>query len=312
MPIGSTLAVERYDVALVSAPWIVTWHGRLPARTTMGLVFDLIPNVFGVILDDGKPFSFAHQHEMGFRYYEEHCDRVLTISDATRTAYLDMVRSRRPGSAGPDVIALPPVPPYHSLAEPTEACPPSRAARIVLAACFDLRKGLRDLPAILNGLADGIDEVVIYGGVRCRQADAESFFNRLEISRVTWHLGPTARQVRDIFRHGQMLLFPSKFEGLGLPILEAQLEGCRVATYGVSPMRDLALSGAVRLADSPSASIDRLRHALQEPFDHAVLRAQARTAFVDPALRTNPIAGAMDLYQAAGQPDAPLRLAFSR
>jgi glycosyltransferase involved in cell wall biosynthesis len=312
MPIGSTLAVEQYDVALVSNPWMVKWRERLPARKTMGLVFDLIPNLFGVMLDDGKPFAFAHQHGLGFRYYEECCDQVLTISEATRAAYLDLVRSRQPRPGGPDVVALPPFAPYHALGEPSTSCPATRSARIALAGCFDLRKGLRELPEILNGLSDVVEEVVIYGGVRCRKPEVEAFFATLQVERVVWHLGATADQVRDIFQRSRMLLFPSKFEGLGLPILEAQLGGCRIATPPVSPMKENALSGAVMLSDSAAESVSRLRRAFEDPFDHAALRAEARAAFVTPVLKENPLARIVGAGQTIRSHHSTLRLASSQ
>ncbi len=311
MPIGSTLASEHYAAALITNPWMVKWRERLPVVHLMGLVLDLIPNLFGVLVDDGKPFGFAHQHQQGFKYYEEFCDTVLTISEATKEAYVDLVRSRRPGASGPDVVALPPFAPYDALGEPTKACVSTRAARIALAACFDPRKGLRELPALLNGLADVIDEVVVYGGVRCRKAEAEAFFANLRIERIVWHLGATASQVRDVFRRSSVLLFPSRFEGLGLPLLEAQLEGCRVATYPVSPMKELALSGAVMLADSPSESVARLRRALAESFDHARLRSEARAAFVEPVLRSNPLERVVPGRQASSK-DVMQRLVLSR
>jgi glycosyltransferase involved in cell wall biosynthesis len=312
MPIGSTLAPERYDLALVTNPWMVRWSERLPARRVAGLVFDLIPSLFGILLDEGKPFVFAHQHARGFRYFEERCDLVLTISEATRDAYLDLVRSRRPGAAGPDVIALPPFAPYYALNEAASPCPATRPSRIALAGCFDPRKGLDELPALLNGVSDLIEEVVVYGGVRCPKADAEAFFKRLRVERIVWHLGATAAQVRDIYRRSTLLLFPSKYEGLGLPLLEAQLEGCRVATYPVSPMKELGLSGAVMLSDDQGESVVRLRRALQEPFDHATLRAEARPAFVEAVLQTNPLERIVNPGQYSGVDSASSRLALTR
>jgi glycosyltransferase involved in cell wall biosynthesis len=311
MPLGSSLASENYAAALITNPWMVKWQNRLPVAHVMGLVLDLIPNLFGVLLDEGKPFVFAHQHQRGFKYYEEHCDTVLAISESTRQAYLDLVRSRRAGAGGPDVVGLPPFAPYDQLDEPTKACHPTRASRIALAACFDPRKGLRELPALLNGLADVVEEVVVYGGVRCRKAEAEAFFSSLEIERIVWHLGATASQVRDLFRRSSFLLFPSRFEGLGLPLLEAQLEGCRVATYPESPMKELALSGGVMLADSPDESVARLRRALAETFDHARLRSEARAAFVEPVLRSNPLEQVLTRGQSASS-DAMQRLVLSR
>lgn len=289
MPIGTTLEMERYDVALITNPWMVWWRERLSARTTMGLVLDVIPNLFSVLLDEGKPFGFSHQHALGFKYYEEHCDRVLTISEHTRDMYLEFVRGRRPGKKGPEVIAVPPFAPYSSLTEPSMACPDRRAARVVLAGCFDLRKGLRELPELLNGLTNRIEEVVIYGGLRCRPADAETFFKSLNIDRVVWHLGATAEQVHGIYGESKLLLFPSKYEGLGLPLIEAQLEGCRVATYPVSPMKELGLTGAVSLSEKVADSINDLRQSLSERFDHRALQKEARARFVGTALASDPL-----------------------
>ncbi len=294
MPIGSDLGVEGYDALVITNPWMVKWTGRLPARRVFGLVFDLIPNLFGILSDESKPFAFAHQHEYGFRHFEAHTDTVLTISEATRDAYLDLVRSRRPDTSGPRVVALPPMAPYYALdlrrPQPARTRPP----RVVLAGCFDLRKGLKTLPALLNPLADVLDEVVIYGGVRCRDVDVDAFFRSLTVPRVTWHVGPTAAHVRDIFRTSRLLVFPSRFEGLGLPILEAQLQGCRVATYPVSPMQDLALSGAVVLDEDAAESSRRIRAALGDPFNHEALAGEAARAFVDGPLATDPLADAME------------------
>ncbi len=186
------------------------------------------------------------------------------------------------------MIALPAFAPYHALTEPARACPGTRSARIVLAGCFDLRKGLRELPGLLNGVAHAVEEVVMYGGIRCPKPDAEAFFKSLRVDRVEWHLGATADQVRDIFRRSRLLLFPSQFEGLGLPLIEAQLGGCRVATYPISPMQDLALAGRVTLDSDAGASSSAIRRALDEPFDHAALAAQARASFVYPALQRDP------------------------
>ena len=179
-----------------------------------------------------------------------------------------------------------------------------------MAGCFDLRKGLRELPTLLNGLSDVLEEVVVYGGVRCRKSDVESFFKDLTIDRIVWHLGATNTQVRDIYRRSSLLLFPSKFEGLGLPLLEAQLEGCRVATYPMSPMKELALRGGVMLSDDPTQSVARLRTALRRRFDHAALRAEARAAFVDLVLLANPLERALaePSSVALQRPDAPTGL----
>ena len=200
MPIGSTLASEHYTAALITNPWMVKWRERLPVAHLMGLVLDLIPNLFGVLVDDGKPFVFAHQHQQGFKYDEEFCDTVA-----------DHLRGHEGGIPRPRSLAgaLAPTDPRSSRCLPSRRtmrsvsrrrpASPTRAARIALAACFDPRKGLRELPALLNGLADVVDEVVVYGGVRCRKSEAEAFFANLRIERIVWHLGATAHRCATSF-----------------------------------------------------------------------------------------------------------------
>ena len=54
-------------------------------------------------------------------------------------------------------------------------------------------------------------------------------------------------------------------------------------------MKELALRGGVMLSDDSAESISRLRTALRRRFDHAALRAEARSAFVDLVLLANPL-----------------------
>lgn len=291
MPLGSTLEAEGYDVLLITNPWMVKWEGRLPGRRVLGLVLDLIPNLFGFILAEHKPFAFASQHAAGFRYYETQCDGILTISEATTRNYLDLVRARSTRTTAPPVATLPPLPPYAPAAPAVARTEPAsgRRRQVVLAGCFDARKGLAELPPLLNGLAEEIDDVVVYGMPRCREQEVEAFFSSLRVRSITWHLSPGPGHVRRIFADSRFLLFPSRHEGLGLPLIEAQLEGCRVATYPASPMRELSLSGSVMLGATLEHSVAALSAALSEPFDHDGLRRQAHAAFVAPGQATDPL-----------------------
>ncbi|MBI2020069.1 glycosyltransferase family 4 protein, partial [Candidatus Daviesbacteria bacterium] len=48
-----------------------------------------------------------------------------------------------------------------------------------------------------------------------------------------------------LYSGAQALVFPSLFEGFGLPILEAQASGCPVITSNISSMPDVAGKGAI-------------------------------------------------------------------
>jgi glycosyltransferase involved in cell wall biosynthesis len=61
--------------------------------------------------------------------------------------------------------------------------------------------------------------------------------------------------VPTVYRLAAVLLFPSLYEGFGLPILEAQASGTPVITSNISPMKDVAGSGALLVDPHKSESI---------------------------------------------------------
>jgi alpha-1,3-rhamnosyl/mannosyltransferase len=52
-----------------------------------------------------------------------------------------------------------------------------------------------------------------------------------------------------LYWHASVFLFPSLYEGFGLPILEAMASGCPVVTSNVSSMPEVAGEGNVVLVD---------------------------------------------------------------
>jgi len=67
------------------------------------------------------------------------------------------------------------------------------------------------------------------------------------------------------------LVFPSLFEGVGLPVAEAMAAGCSVACSDLPPLREIA-DGAARFFDPHSESA--LAGALAELWDDVALRAE--------------------------------------
>jgi glycosyltransferase involved in cell wall biosynthesis len=82
-------------------------------------------------------------------------------------------------------------------------------------------------------------------------------------------------QPRDVllalFRHAQALVFPSTFEGFGMPVLEAMAAGVPVVCSDIPPLREIA-DGAAHFFD-PSSS-PALTDALREMFGDRALRDQ--------------------------------------
>ena len=69
----------------------------------------------------------------------------------------------------------------------------------------------------------------------------------------------------ELYKKTDVLLFPSIYEGFGLPILEAQAYGCVVITSDVSPMKDVAGKGAILV--NPMSVLE-IRQALIELNDN--------------------------------------------
>jgi hypothetical protein len=287
--LGSSLERENYDTILVSSPWCVDFPGRLPARQVIGLAFDTIPNTSCFTSWNTRLFEFAGQHAFGFGYYRDHCDFVYTISSdaAASLSTLFAIPQNR-------VIALPPFLPtgYLQHAKPNV----QRGANLALACPFDPRKGMAIIPSLVNGAAAALEKVFIYGKPRCHPDLFKNFFAELDENlRIVWYPSATADVIVNLFASSRLLLFPSQSEGLGLPILEAQVCGARVAARPIPPMVQNVLSGGIELGDSIPINAAAIAAVLaDDQFDHDALARQAQRRFSFDAIRSTLIATVVD------------------
>lgn len=247
--IGNDASVEAYDLAVIAAPWCAQMRERFPAQQVVGIVYDLIPNEKALSTREAPLLQFASQHAIGYEYYDRHCDQVWGVSPQSAGAYDRFFH--RLGSAAKSLPPLVPVA-YHT----RPPCPTERDALIALASPFDVRKGLVEIPTLLAQLPN-VEQVLIYGGRRCSNRQLYAFLDALGQKQIYWWPKASARQVAEIFSRAKLLMFPSWQEGLGLPIIEAQLCGCPVLVRDREPMRSLVMPGTPLLRDSLSdASAD--------------------------------------------------------
>jgi glycosyltransferase involved in cell wall biosynthesis len=254
--IGENLAREEYDLIVITNPWIVNFDGRLPAKKVVGLVYDLIPNQFALtgILPD---FVFAHQHNRGFQYYNKYCDEVYAISKIIADLYNEYYNTSK-------CKFFPPFPPYgfHDAGYQGQ----KKENAVLLAAPFDQRKGIEEIPELINGAADLIDTLYIYGMPRCTPKQFDRFFKELSVQRVVYCPYIETVELIQMYQKCKLLLFPSWEEGLGFPIIEAQVCGCRVITTDKPPMNQLVVPGSYLLdVKSTSKSIQKIRDILKAP-----------------------------------------------
>lgn len=88
----------------------------------------------------------------------------------------------------------------------------------------------------------------------------------LGIEERTVFLGPvTDLQLEACYRTAEFLLFPSRAEGFGWPIIEAQACGCRVAASDRPPLPEVGGASVVSLPlEQPDECLDRLQLLLEE------------------------------------------------
>jgi len=287
--LGSSLERENYDTILVSSPWCVDFEQRLPARQVIGLAFDTIPNTSCFTSWDIRYFEFAGHHTFGYGYYRDHCDFVYAISSdaAASLSTLFAIPKNR-------VIALPPFQPTGYLQHVKPNVP--RGANLALACPFDPRKGMAIIPSLVNGAAAALEKVFIYGKPRCHPDPFKNFFAELdERLRIVWYPTATADVIANLFASSRLLLFPSQSEGLGLPILEAQFCGARVAARPIPPMAQNMLAGSVELGKSAALDAAAIAAVLaDDQFDHDALARQAHSRFSFDAIRSTLIDTVVD------------------
>ncbi len=268
--IGTRLEAGRFDVLVVGSPWAVDFDDRLPVPRVVGLAYDAIPTRF-CLTGPAKPFPFAAQHARGFRYYRERCDQTLAISPAVADDLRELFHFPAGG-----VASLPPMVPPACLRPAVAA--ERRPGAVLLASPLDRRKGLAQMPALVG---DSAGVLLLYGGVRCPPEDVPAFFAALPPALpVEWHPRATAATTERLFREAELLLFPSASEGLGLPLIEAQLRGCPAAARPRRPMSDLLVAGSRTLPGDPGGDRAVVREMLADTgFDHAGLEVAARRFF---------------------------------
>lgn len=254
--IGEDLAREEYDLIVVTNPWIVNFEERLPAKKVIGIVYDLIPNQLA--LTKAVPdFTFAHQHNRGYQYYDRCCDGIYADSRTIADQYNSYYHTKK-------CSFFPPFPPYEFRDAGYRGQKKENA--VLLAAPFDQRKGIEQIPELVNGAADLIDTLYIYGMPRCTQKQFDRFFKDLLVQKVVYYPYIETAELIQLYQKCKLLLFPSLEEGLGIPIIEAQVCGCRVITTDKPPMNQLVVPGSYLLdAKSTSKSIQKIRDILKAP-----------------------------------------------
>jgi alpha-1,3-rhamnosyl/mannosyltransferase len=204
---------------------------------------------------------------------------ALAISEATKQ---DLVRFFH---VEPRRISVTP------LAADEHFQPPSRAAiegvrqtyalpdRYVL--YFGSNKPHKNLPRLVQAFAKlGIRDqrlgigLVIAGHWDARYPEAKHIVERFDLQDRVRFIGPVKdAELPGLYGGAELFVFPSEFEGFGLPVLEAMACGAPVVCGDRSSLPEVAGEGAL-LCDPHD--VESLAHAIEQALDDRDLRANLR------------------------------------
>ncbi|UFH54471.1 glycosyltransferase family 1 protein [Spirosoma sp. KNUC1025] len=112
--------------------------------------------------------------------------------------------------------------------------------------------------------------VVLTGGGKLEIADRE-FLQRLGLSDRVRHINATDEQLNYLYQNAQLFVYPSLYEGFGLPILEAFKAQCPMLLSDTECFREVATDAAVYFKPT---DIDDLIHKLETTLNDRELKAQ--------------------------------------
>jgi hypothetical protein len=294
--------LDDYNVTVVTNPWLCA--GGMPdGPITAGIVYDMVPNLLavgalnmGAIID---VYEFARKHDQGYQLYLNRAEKILSISESAGTDFKKFYRleGRLAGKVSTVVpFEISDVERVRSERSAVEG----RKSRILLVNILDARKNFSGVKSALKiaALSKTFD-VDVVGKERMPLSGVIDFLGSLADmgGEVSWYRDCSNAALHRLYVEADLLVFPSYYEGLGLPILEAQSHGVPVVTsdtsscvevnlnrdLAVDPYRPDLMAQAISTGVSDASSIMRsheLRNALADwltgrnTFDFSVATAR--------------------------------------
>src|SRR6266536_1259610 len=139
-------------------------------------------------------------------------------------------------------------------------------------------------------LGDGAPRLVLVGPDKGGRADAERAAERHGVAGLVEFRGHVPQEeLAELYRGAACLVFPSRYEGFGLPVLEAMASGTPVVAAAAGAVPEVAGDAAILVEPgNPEAFADGVRRALadRERLVAAGLERASRFSWVETARRT--------------------------
>jgi mannosyltransferase len=242
MPLSSSLALKGPGV-FHSSYYRVSRQKDLANIVT---VYDFTYEYF-------RPFLSRMIHSWQKRYALRRADGIICISESTRRDMLKLF----PELAGKDikVIYLGVSQEFHLVSDSNR---PDEIAEEIIASKYVVFVGSRASYKNFNMAVAAVAELadiklLIIGGGKLSIREKSRLEHKLPDR--YWHLAKIANETLNYYyNHAFCLLYPSSYEGFGLPVVEAMGAGCPVVAVNVSSIPEAAGNAAL-LADLPDAEL---------------------------------------------------------
>ena len=198
----------------------------------------------------------------------ERADRILAISECTKN---DLIRLFGIEEAKVTVIHL-----GNSLEDvvPDDDAPAVEGPYILY---VGERSGYKNFETLAlayarSSILKANFTLALFGGGRPAPAEAKKF-EEMGIARLIHHAGGDDRLLARYYRDARAFVWPSLYEGFGIPILEAMGSRCPVICSNAGPMPEVAGNAAIYF---DPANVEELQHTLETVlFDDPMLREKA-------------------------------------
>ncbi|WP_426110384.1 glycosyltransferase [Massilia sp. PWRC2] len=247
---GEAVVPEQFDESILTCPWLCSQFGKAIAdsRFSVGIVYDMVPNLLALGILRMPQFihiyRFANEHHIGYDYFMRNVETISCISESTRHDFIKLYGAH--GDAEIDVCI-----PFADFGSGTIQDDPS-GQDVLMINVLDHRKNFSTAASALKAAAaEKKLHVVIVGRERLHKDDVLKFLSELSqvCASVRWYRSPGDAQLQDLMTKAKVVFFPSFYEGLGLPILEAQARGVPVISSNVSSCGEINMNDT--LASDP-------------------------------------------------------------
>jgi glycosyltransferase involved in cell wall biosynthesis len=270
-PLGSRFRIRRSRVPRGSPAARTLWDLTVPAIAAAREPVDLVHYLHPALpaFSPGRPtivnlldaigwvvpgYRLPRPYEWLERRAAHRADLVLTLSESARTD-LERVLGLPRSKLRVTYLGAPPLDPEPSPKEPY----------FLFVGGTEKRKNLRVVLEAFRSL-DGLELRVVGPHTASPVHDA-----RREQKGVRWLGFVSAEELVELYRHAIALVFPSAYEGFGLPVLEAMARRTPVIAANRSSIPEVA-RGAAMLVDPDN--VDGLRDAMRRLATEAGLREE--------------------------------------